>query len=270
MAVAEGLLVGPGDHRDALADGGRQLLPGPAGRAGLVQARRDAQAGAGLQRPAVRVLPGVPEPEDQRAQVVGLELPEDVAGAEPAADPQDHGLGQGTAAVGVEQSPVGQHAGDGVGVGVDAAGQLVLGRREGVEDVAPGGGVALPRPGHAGADALLEVLVRGHAVAPSRRSRRPGPTPPVPPRRRQPRPAPGDPEDSDPLRPCGAGPRGGPVRGSGVRTRRAGLYHPGVTGPMAPRSAPPGARSRCRPPACRSPCGRRPSRAACGCRRPWP
>jgi len=53
-----------------------------------VHAGRDAETGADLQRPAVRVLPGVAEPEDQGPQVVGLELPEDVAGAQAAADPE--------------------------------------------------------------------------------------------------------------------------------------------------------------------------------------
>jgi hypothetical protein len=176
VPVAEQLLVGPDDRRDALADSGSQLLGGPPGGAGLVHGGRDVEAGAGLQGPAVRVLPVVAEPEDQGAVVVGLELPEDVAGAEPAADTQDHGLGQRLAGVGGGQAPVGQHPGDGVGVGVHAREQPVLGRREGVEDVTAGGGVALAGPGHAGADAFLEVLVRGHER--SSRGRAAGPTPP--------------------------------------------------------------------------------------------
>jgi hypothetical protein len=59
-----------------------------------VHVGRDTEALAGLGGPAVRVLPGVAEPEDQGPQVVGLELPEDVAGAQAAADPEDHGLRQ--------------------------------------------------------------------------------------------------------------------------------------------------------------------------------
>ena len=152
--------------------------------------------------PAVRVLPGVPEPEHQRAQVVGLELPEDVAGPEPAAGAQDHRLGNGLAGVGGDQPPVGQHPGDRVGVGVDAAQQPVGVRREGVEDVAAGGGVALPRPGHAGADALLEVLVRGHRCRSIAAEQAAGPhAPGTTPAGGRARPAPGDPEDSHPLRP---------------------------------------------------------------------
>src|SRR4029450_5135168 len=54
-------------------------------------------------------------------------------------------------------------------------------RREGVEDVPAAGGVGLPRPGHAGADALLEVLARGHGVLHSRGAA--GLHAPMPPRR---------------------------------------------------------------------------------------
>jgi hypothetical protein len=176
VPVAEQLLVGPDDRRDALADGGRQLLGGPSPRAGLVHVGRDAEAGAGLAGPAVRVLPGVAEPEDQGAVVVGLELPEDVAGPEPAPDSEHHGLGQGLAGVGGEQAPVGQHPGDGVGVGVDPAQQPVPGGREGVEDVAAGGGVALAGRAMRARMRSLRCLcaVTGAPVA----AERPGPTPP--------------------------------------------------------------------------------------------
>ena len=109
--------------------------------AGLVDVRFDAEPLEGLAGPArdPRVLPLVAEPERQDRRVVALELPEDVAGAEAAADGEDRGLGQRLAGQAGDDALVGEDVGERRGLGVEAAAQSVGRRPSGRLDGRAGG-----------------------------------------------------------------------------------------------------------------------------------
>jgi hypothetical protein len=89
----------------------------------LVMGRRHLEPFEQGGHPAVRVLPAVAEAEHQRRGLVALELPQDVAGAQPAADAEDHRLGERLSGLGGDHAVVGEDVGDGGAVGVDAAAQ---------------------------------------------------------------------------------------------------------------------------------------------------
>lgn len=73
-----------------------------------MQPRWDAEALEHPHRPPVRVLPLAAKAQDEVRRVVLLELPQDVARTEPAADPEDHRLGEIRAAMGED---VGERSG---------------------------------------------------------------------------------------------------------------------------------------------------------------
>ena len=145
--------------------------------AGLQMRSRDREPLQHGLHPAVRVLPAVAEAEHEDRAPARLELPQDVAGPEPAADAEHHRLGQRLAGVAGDHSVVGEHVGDCGGVGMDAAAQgvaVVDHDRVGLADHVPmRGHVALSGLRHAGADAGLQVLTGGHRCPPSPRGRDP-------------------------------------------------------------------------------------------------
>ena len=119
--------------------------------------------------PSVEVVPGVGEPEGDDPTVVVLELPEDVAGAEPAGDEQDQLLRQGS--LGTNHAGVGQQTCQGGRIGIGPTPQDPAGvdHRPGMilvpggpDQLGPGGGVPLAGGGHPYPDACLELLLRGH------------------------------------------------------------------------------------------------------------
>ena len=109
--------------------------------------------------------------------MVRVELPQDVPGAEPAADAEHHRLAQRLARVRRDDAEVREHVRERGGVAVEPAAELPRGVA--ADDVATGDGVALAGLAHAFADEVLEVLSSGHGVS-SKRRRRPGSTRPWP------------------------------------------------------------------------------------------
>ena len=165
VPVAQVVAVRPDDRRIAGGQrrGQRLRRAGAAGaRPGDVQAQPVDRRG----QPPVEVLPGVGEPEGDHPAVVVGELPEDVTGAEAAADEEQQRLGQRP--VGAGDPAVGEHVRQRRGVRVDATAQgpSQVDDRTGIDgaidDVGAGDGVALAGPGHPRAHARLELLGRGH------------------------------------------------------------------------------------------------------------
>ena len=112
---------------------------------------------------------GVGETEGDDPTVVVLELPEDVAGTEPAGDEQDQLLRQWP--LGTDHTGVGQQIRQGGRVRIGPAPQRPAGvdHRPGMivvsggpDQVGPRGGVPLAGGGHPDPDAGFELLLRSH------------------------------------------------------------------------------------------------------------
>ena len=162
--------------------------------------------------------------------ILALELPEDVAGAQAAADAEDRGLGQRLARHARDDALVRQDVGQRGRLRVQAAAHPIarrgggVGRRlrvmsvRGALDQGPsGGGVSLAGLGHARTHDPLEGLVGGHRSVLRHGRRRTRPHRHVV-GRSDGRPV--RPEDPDPLYRRIAAPRGGSVWQSGAGARR--------------------------------------------------
>ena len=127
---ADRLEVDRGDDRSTGVQPRIERCSGALRPAGLVVIGFDLESLQRLAGPArdPRVLPLVPEAERQDRLAEGPELPEDVARAEPAADAEDRGLGQGLAGQARDDALVRQDIGQGRGLGMQAAAQPVAGR----------------------------------------------------------------------------------------------------------------------------------------------
>ena len=210
-----------------------------------------------------RVLPLIPEsqgedrPAVDLAAVFRLELPEDVAGTQAAADAEDRGLGQRLAGHARDDALVRQDVGQRGRLRVQAAAHPIARRGGGVgrrlrvvsvrgalEQGASGGGVSLAGLGHARTHDPLEGLVGGHRSGLRHGRRRTRPHRHVV-GRSDGRPV--RPEDPDPLYRRIAAPRGGSVWQSGTGACRRQSTTPRnrrtVGRSLAPDAARPGGRS---------------------------
>ena len=218
VAVAEELLVGPGDHRDALPDGGPQLAGRPGG-ARLVSCMpagtpRRAQTFSAQRSGYCQELRN-PRTSERWSWALNSR---GCCGPEPAADAEDHNLGQGWPVTGSSRPrlastpviawvsgwapPSGRYS---------EAGRALR--------TAPGGGELSPS-WPCGHERVLQVLVRSHDLH-SRQSGRVPRSHATPPGDGD-RPAPErlSRTKPSPSLPTRSGSRGGPVEGRGVRTRR--------------------------------------------------
>jgi hypothetical protein len=157
VPVADQVPVREDDRAAARGQFRRQPLGRAFGARGGVHPVRRAEP---VQRAVVpiQVVPPVPEAQREVRGVVPGELPQDVAGAQPAADAQHHGLGH-------RHPGVGQQMADRRGVRVQAApqGPAAIGVRGGVADHVPAcRGVPLTGLGHPRPDPGLEVFLLGH------------------------------------------------------------------------------------------------------------
>ena len=191
-----------------------------ASAAGLQVRGRDREPLEHRLHPAVRVLPAVAVAEHEDRAPARLELPQDVAGPEPAADAERHRLRQRLAGVAGDHSVVGEHVGDCGGVGMHAAAQAVAvvdttgrprrpradARSRSARRFAPCGRGCGPS-GACGRSSLSSVASRPGSTRPCRGLRRRSDSPSS--------------EDIDPLCLRTAGRRGRPVRRSGAEERRA-------------------------------------------------
>jgi hypothetical protein len=228
----DGLEIDPGDDRQASVQARIQRIASALRATRLVAVGFDAESVERLGRPArePRVLPLVPEPDSEDGPTALLELPQDVAGAQAAADAEDRGFGQRLARQAGDHDLVGQHIGEGRGLRVQPAAHPIAGWGGRVEcevdDVSLGcpldqdptrGRVPLAGPGHARAHDPLEGLVGGHRSVLRHGRRRMRPRRHVV-GRSDGRPV--RPEDPDPLYRRIAAPRGGSVWQSGAGARR--------------------------------------------------
>ncbi len=228
----EQLQIDPGDDGRAGVQASIERFASTFCAPGLMDVGLDAEPIERLAGPAgdPRVLPLVPESEGEHRPSEALELPQDVAGAQPAADPEDRGLGQRLAGQPRDDALVCQDVGQRGRLRVQAAAHLVArcgggaGRQLGArsartarEEGPSGGGVALAGLGHARTHDPLEGLVGGHRSVLRHGRRRTRPHRHVV-GRSDGRPA--RPEDLDPLYRRIAAPRGGSVWQSGAGARR--------------------------------------------------
>ena len=234
------LRVHPGDDRHAGVEAFVERRPGALGAPGLVDVGLDAEPVERLAGPAgdPRVLPLVAEPEREHRRAVALELPQDVAGAQAAADAEDRGLGQRLARQARDDALVRQDVGQRGRLRVQATAHPVAVRGHGVrrrvrgmsvaravDQGPPGRGVPLAGLRHARAHDPLEGLVGGHRSGLRHGRRRPRPHRHVA-GRSDGRPV--RPEDPDPLYRRIAAPRGGSVWQSGAGARRRQCTTPGI------------------------------------------
>jgi hypothetical protein len=159
MPVADVESVGSDDARRAPREQLREAARRSGRTAGVLLGVAHAESAQGLVGPRVRVLPLVVETERHDRRVVALELPQDVAGARSAADGKDQRFVDRDAVVRQDVGDVGRFR-------VLSAMQCVpvVGDWPGLaRDVPSSRHVVLACPGHTRADALLELLLRGHA-----------------------------------------------------------------------------------------------------------
>src|SRR5690606_16709861 len=145
------------------------------GAGGLVDVRLDAEPLAHLHHPSVRVLPLVAEAQGHspaRTTLVVAELPEDVAGAQAAAHPEDERLGDRLSSGGVGDPAIGDGVGQGGHLGVESATEFVLRIGPGVEHVTARHHVRLAGAVHARANEGLELSLTGNDLSSARRNPR--------------------------------------------------------------------------------------------------